>query len=244
MTVEENGASFIIPTEMEAIRYNNTIKDFSLVTMPVPTPKPHEVVIKGTSAPNAQPSATINPPSPGSKVFTDAQTNPVKSCGICGTDLHIHNGDFASKTPVVTGHETSGIVVKIGEAVKDFKLGDKVTADNSEVCGYCHFCRRGSCFFAKISWLMASSVRLYHHILPPRSSEGCVLTISVVMAVDDGFAEYSTFHAEKLFPSPTSPGPKQRSSNQPPTPSTARTASVPKPGPPSLWSVPGRRDSV
>lgn len=45
--------------------------------------------------------------------------------------------------PVVTGHETSGIVVKIGAAVKGFNIGDKVTADNSELCGYCHYCRHG-----------------------------------------------------------------------------------------------------
>lgn len=76
--------------------------------------------------------------------------NPkVKSCGVCGTDLHIHNGDFDSRMPVVTGHETSGIVVKIGEAVTGFKLGDKVTADNSELCGYCHYCREGKLLFCE-----------------------------------------------------------------------------------------------
>ena len=44
---------------------------------------------------------------------------------------------------VVTGHETSGIVVKIGPAVKGFNTGDKVTAENSETCSYCHYCRQG-----------------------------------------------------------------------------------------------------
>jgi D-arabinitol dehydrogenase (NADP+) len=73
----------------------------------------------------------------------------VKSCGVCGTDLHIHNGDFDSKMPVVTGHETSGIVVKIGEAVNGFSLGDKVTADNSELCGHCHFCREGKLLYCE-----------------------------------------------------------------------------------------------
>lgn len=73
----------------------------------------------------------------------------VKSCGICGTDLHIHNGDFESAMPVVTGHETSGIVVKIGESVKGFKIGDKVTADNSELCGYCHYCREGKLLYCE-----------------------------------------------------------------------------------------------
>lgn len=37
---------FVVPTEMKAIRYNK-IKDFSLVTMPVPEPKAHEILIKG-----------------------------------------------------------------------------------------------------------------------------------------------------------------------------------------------------
>ena len=37
---------FVVPKEMKAIRYNK-IKDFSLVTMPVPEPKGHEVLIKG-----------------------------------------------------------------------------------------------------------------------------------------------------------------------------------------------------
>ena len=47
VTVQGTAAKFAIPTEMKAIRYNK-IKDFSLVTMPVPEPKGHEVLIKGT----------------------------------------------------------------------------------------------------------------------------------------------------------------------------------------------------
>lgn len=45
--------------------------------------------------------------------------------------------------PVVTGHETSGIVVKVGAAVRGFNIGDKVTADNSETCDTCYYCRQG-----------------------------------------------------------------------------------------------------
>lgn len=41
-----NGAVFDIPTEMKAIRYNK-IRDWSLVTMPVPSIKPHEILVKG-----------------------------------------------------------------------------------------------------------------------------------------------------------------------------------------------------
>jgi D-arabinitol dehydrogenase (NADP+) len=48
VTVQGADAKFDIPKEMKAIRYNK-IKDFSLVTMPVPEPKSHEVLIKGTT---------------------------------------------------------------------------------------------------------------------------------------------------------------------------------------------------
>jgi D-arabinitol dehydrogenase (NADP+) len=41
-----NGEIYNIPTEMKAIRYNK-VKDWSLVTMPVPTPKAHEILVKG-----------------------------------------------------------------------------------------------------------------------------------------------------------------------------------------------------
>ena len=51
--------------------------------------------------------------------------------------------------PVVTGHETSGIVVKIGSEVTGFELGDRVTADNSELCGYCHYCREGKLLYCE-----------------------------------------------------------------------------------------------
>ena len=71
------------------------------------------------------------------------------SCGICGTDLHIHTGDFASRMPVVTGHETSGIVVKLGAHVQNLHVGQKVTADNAEVCGHCHYCQKGDLLYCE-----------------------------------------------------------------------------------------------
>lgn len=51
--------------------------------------------------------------------------------------------------PVVTGHEASGVVYAMGENVKDFTVGENVTADNSELCGYCHFCRQGKLLFCE-----------------------------------------------------------------------------------------------
>ncbi|EAS33921.3 chlorophyll synthesis pathway protein BchC [Coccidioides immitis RS] len=67
----------------------------------------------------------------------------VKACGVCGTDLHIHEGEFLAKFPLVPGHETVGIVAAMGPKVKGFTVGDRVVADNSELCGECFYCRRG-----------------------------------------------------------------------------------------------------
>ncbi|KAI9758112.1 MAG: hypothetical protein M1815_004999 [Lichina confinis] len=67
----------------------------------------------------------------------------VKACGVCGTDLHIHEGEFIAKFPLIPGHETVGVVAALGKSVKGFEVGDRVVADNSEVCGTCFYCRRG-----------------------------------------------------------------------------------------------------
>lgn len=67
----------------------------------------------------------------------------VKACGVCGTDLHIHEGEFIAKFPLIPGHETVGVVAAMGIKAKGFKIGDRVVADNSELCGDCFYCRRG-----------------------------------------------------------------------------------------------------
>ncbi len=62
--------------------------------------------------------------------------------GICGTDIHTFTGQYKnSQTPVVLGHEFSGIVVEVGEDVTKVKVGDKVTSETTFVtCGECDYC--------------------------------------------------------------------------------------------------------
>jgi len=69
----------------------------------------------------------------------------ISHASICGTDMHIFNGDFHPRTPVpfIPGHEMAGSIVKIGSGVKSFKVGDKVAIDPIIWCGQCPACKRG-----------------------------------------------------------------------------------------------------
>jgi 2-desacetyl-2-hydroxyethyl bacteriochlorophyllide A dehydrogenase len=80
--------------------------------VPDPTPGPAEVVVK--------PAAT----------------------GICGTDLHIMDGEFAPAYPIVPGHEFAGEIVAIGAEVTGYAVGDQVAVDPSLYCGHCYYCKR------------------------------------------------------------------------------------------------------
>lgn len=64
----------------------------------------------------------------------------VKNVGICGTDFHIYAGEFLSPYPIIPGHEFSGVIDKVGKNVRQFKPGDRVTADPSLFCGECLPC--------------------------------------------------------------------------------------------------------
>ena len=67
-------------------------RQFSVVDLPKPVPGPHQVVIR------------------------------VKACGICKTDLTIHDGSFLAKFPLVNGHEFAGVIDSVGSAVTE--VGD------------------------------------------------------------------------------------------------------------------------
>ncbi len=100
----------------------------------------------------------------------------VRSCGICGSDLHFFYGTFPPP-PVCPGHEISGEVVEVGEGVGPLQPGDRVAVEPLVVCRECSYCRTGN-------YQLCTQYRLVGAML------------------DGGFAEYIRMPAYALFPLP------------------------------------------
>ena len=101
----------------------------------------------------------------------------VKYCGVCGTDIHIFNGDGGSSAvtpPLIPGHEFSGVVAKVGSGVTKFKVGDRVSGDPNDMCGECYFCKNAKQHF-------------------------CTNNIGVGTTVDGGFAEYVVMREKQVY---------------------------------------------
>src|ERR1017187_4204757 len=67
------------------------------------------------------------------------------ACGICGTDVHIADGDLRpTPYPIIPGHEFSGRVMALGHSVPGgWREGERVAVDPSLFCGYCPACGAG-----------------------------------------------------------------------------------------------------
>lgn len=101
----------------------------------------------------------------------------VKACGICGTDVHIYEGDKGAAEvtpPTVLGHEFSGVVVKTGRDVTRFRAGDRVCIDPNCYCGVCDYCKSGEVHF-------------------------CENMIGYGTTEDGGFAEYCSVNESQVY---------------------------------------------
>lgn len=101
----------------------------------------------------------------------------IKACGVCGTDVHIYEGDEGAAEvtpPTILGHEFSGIVAEVGAAVTSCKVGDRVCIDPNCYCGNCEPCRNGVAHYCK-------------HM------------IGYGTTVDGGFAEYCAVNERQVY---------------------------------------------
>lgn len=101
----------------------------------------------------------------------------VKACGICGTDIHIYEGDKGAAEvtpPTILGHEFAGIITEIGCDVQNFQVGDRVCIDPNHYCGECDFCRSGEVHF-------------------------CERMVGYGTTVNGGFAEYCVVEQSQVY---------------------------------------------
>ncbi|QRP43314.1 NAD(P)-dependent alcohol dehydrogenase [Amycolatopsis sp. FDAARGOS 1241] len=72
----------------------------------------------------------------------------IGGAGVCRTDLHIVEGQWAEKSgvalPYTIGHENAGWVHEVGSAVTNVAVGDTVILHPTPTCGLCHACRAGN----------------------------------------------------------------------------------------------------
>ena len=85
----------------------------------------------------------IAPPGPGEVRIK------VMASGVCHSDLSVQNGTIPLPTPIVLGHEGSGIVEEIGEGVTRLAVGDHVVLSFVPMCGQCYTCSRGEGFLCE-----------------------------------------------------------------------------------------------
>src|SRR5437660_11868381 len=71
----------------------------------------------------------------------------IGGAGLCRTDLHIIEGQWADKSgvklPYTIGHENAGWVQEVGSAVSNVAVGDTVIMHPLITCGFCRACRAG-----------------------------------------------------------------------------------------------------
>ena len=138
---------------MKALVYDKSGREFSSIRqIPYPTCGDNDIIVK------------------------------VMSASICKGVEHDHDrgvGTDLAKYPVVPGHEFSGYVFEVGKNVKNVKIGDRVTCDNTEYCGECYYCLK-------------------------EESNYCPTFGSLGHNINGGFAEYVRVNKDKAFLIPES----------------------------------------
>ncbi|ODV67872.1 alcohol dehydrogenase 1 [Hyphopichia burtonii NRRL Y-1933] len=116
-----------VPAYQKAVVFEQNGGPLIYKDIPVPTPKSNELLVN------------------------------IKYSGVCHSDLHAWKGDWpmATKVPLVGGHEGAGIVVGMGDQVKNWQIGDHVGVkwinSTCQTCEYCTNCLEPNCELVELS---------------------------------------------------------------------------------------------
>jgi len=104
----------------------------------------------------------------------------VSMAGICGSDVHIYNGDNPiARAPVIPGHEFMGVITELAAPDPDLSAGDRVVVQPLRFCGECTPCQRG-----------------FQHV--------CEKLVVIGVNQNGGFAQYVNVPTDTLFKIPDS----------------------------------------
>ncbi|MEJ8756902.1 zinc-dependent alcohol dehydrogenase [Pontibacter sp. H259] len=96
----------------------------------------------------------------------DAIVRVTRSC-ICGSDLHLYNGNVPdTRVGMTFGHEFTGVVEEIGSEVTKLKVGDQVLVPFNISCGQCVFCKQelyGNCHESNPEATAVGAIYGYSH---------------------------------------------------------------------------------
>lgn len=118
-------------------------------------------------------------PGPGQVVIA------IEACGLCGTDVHIHEGHMPFiRPPVVLGHEPVGKIAAVGAGVTALRVGDRVGVGwVQRGCGRCDACQRQKPWYCmkSVTWISTGGGHADYMVA---WAEGCVLIPEGVDPVD------------------------------------------------------------
>ena len=153
----------------------------------MPARSARAVVCRGLDRPFEVETIRVDPPR------QNEITIRVAACGVCHSDLSATNGTIGMAPPLVLGHEGAGVVVEVGDDVRELAVGDHVVSSFVSMCGHCRYCQTGRpqlCDQAAraLSTLPDGTVRTFDASGQPLSVfSGCGV-----------MAEYATLHVDNV----------------------------------------------
>ncbi|GAB4326493.1 MAG: Zn-dependent alcohol dehydrogenase [Dehalococcoidia bacterium] len=142
-------------------------------------------VMYGVNQPLVIEEVDVDEPGPNEVLVKTAAT------GVCHSDLHFMEGKYPTQTPIVLGHESAGVVEKVGSAVTTVKPGDRVVIAFVTSCGFCDNCVQGKPYICNNSQALARGDRLRLNGQPMAQFAGM-----------SAFAEQQLVHEHACVPVP------------------------------------------
>ncbi len=108
-----------------------------------------QAAMRGICKMSAGPGYEYRTDLPIPEIKDDEVLMKVHATAVCGTDMHIlawneWAANRMKNLPIVFGHETAGEIVRVGAAVTDLKVGDRISVETHIPCGHCFSCRTGN----------------------------------------------------------------------------------------------------